>query len=120
MTEQELYHWKYLRKEKVNGKWRYYYEEDDAKLNVGRTHKAVAETSIGLGGKVKTSKNYLLKSKETGNNWEVVDKKVYDSHKAGRKLYVGNTPLSKIAKEQISIGRSFVSDLLTGNLYRKK
>lgn len=118
--QNELYHWKYLRKEKINGKWRYYYEEDDSKLNIGETRKAISETSIGLSGKVKTSKDYLLKSKETGNKWEVVDKKVYDSHKAGRKLYVGNTPLSKIAKEQISVGRSFVSDLLTGNLYRKK
>lgn len=26
----EMYHWKYIKKKKVNGKWRYYYDIDDA------------------------------------------------------------------------------------------
>ena len=33
----ELKHWKYLRREKKNGKWRYYYEKDNSMLNVGKT-----------------------------------------------------------------------------------
>ena len=30
----ELYHWKYVHKEKVNGKWRYYYEIDKHKEDI--------------------------------------------------------------------------------------
>ena len=29
-TSDELYHWKYVKKKKVNGKWRYYYDIKDA------------------------------------------------------------------------------------------
>lgn len=29
----ELYHWKYIRKEKVNGKWKYYYDDGTPKVN---------------------------------------------------------------------------------------
>lgn len=32
-NDNELYHWKYTRKERVNGKWRYYY--DDIKDELG-------------------------------------------------------------------------------------
>ena len=46
-------------------------------------------------------------------------KKNYDRTRAAYKLYVGRQPLSKIAKEQISIGRLFIKDFLSGNLYKK-
>ena len=29
VSDDELYHWKYIKREKVNGKWRYYYHDDD-------------------------------------------------------------------------------------------
>lgn len=29
----ELYHWKCIKKERVNGKWRYYYENDEKNSN---------------------------------------------------------------------------------------
>lgn len=29
VSDDELYHWKYIKREKVNGKWRYYYKDDD-------------------------------------------------------------------------------------------
>ena len=32
-TGSGLEHWKYLRRERVGDKWRYYYEKDDAKLH---------------------------------------------------------------------------------------
>ena len=34
-SEEELCHWKYIKREKVNGKWKYYYDKDSAKKNVG-------------------------------------------------------------------------------------
>ena len=30
IPDDELYHWKYIKKKKVNGKWRYYYDIKDA------------------------------------------------------------------------------------------
>lgn len=31
----ELYHWKYIKKKKVNGKWRYYYDKEQLKDDLG-------------------------------------------------------------------------------------
>ena len=43
----ELYHWKYIKREKVNGKWRYYYKDDDVdkardELNAARKKREFA------------------------------------------------------------------------------
>lgn len=34
-TDDELYHWKYIKKVKKNGKWRYYYDMDELKDDLG-------------------------------------------------------------------------------------
>ena len=114
-SKNELTHWKYIRREKKNGKWRYYYEKDNLRLNVGKTEKY--NPTYDIGGTKATA--YLIKSRETNDKFESVDKKLYDRTRAGYKLYVGRQPLSKIAKEQISIGRLFIKDFLSGNLYKK-
>lgn len=43
-----LKHWKYIKREKVNGKWRYYYDVDDLKKDVKKT--------IGIGTKDSVAK----------------------------------------------------------------
>jgi hypothetical protein len=30
IPDDELYHWKYIKRKRVNGKWRYYYDIKDA------------------------------------------------------------------------------------------
>ena len=39
LNDDELMHWKYIKKEKVNGKWRYYYNVGDAGYIDGYTGK---------------------------------------------------------------------------------
>ena len=115
LSEGEMMHWKYLRRVKLpNGKYRYYYEKDNNKLNIGRTQK-YSPTFNFYGAKATP---YLIKSRETGNNWMVVDKSLYNRTRRGYKLYVGNTRLSSIAAEQIQTGMRFVSDLLHGRVQR--
>lgn len=45
----ELYHWKYVHKEKVNGKWRYYYEIDKHKEDI----KASVKDAMGYDEKAR-------------------------------------------------------------------
>lgn len=37
ISDGELYHWKYIKREKVNGKWKYYYDLPSAKKDVTNT-----------------------------------------------------------------------------------
>ena len=41
----ELKHWKYVKREKVNGKWRYYY--DDSELKKAKSAEKEARTEMG-------------------------------------------------------------------------
>ena len=70
-SKNELTHWKYIRREKKNGKWRYYYEKDNLRLNVGKTEK-YNPTFDFYGAKVPA---YLIKSRETNDKYMSVDKK---------------------------------------------
>lgn len=45
----ELYHWKYVKKKKVNGKWRYYYDAESLKKDVNDT--------LGITAKERMNKN---------------------------------------------------------------
>lgn len=114
--DDELQHWKYLRREKKGDKWRYYYENDDKGLHVGKTTKSQSSVDA-FGKKIDV---YTVSSPETFNIEVPVTRDIYDKTKAGSKLYVGNQPLSKVAKEQVTMARAFVEDLFSGRLYREK
>ena len=107
--QNELTHWKYIKREKQpNGKYRYYYIEDKNKLKVEKVEKHKYEGNF-YGNKTEA---YLVKSPETHSKYEIVDKSIYNDTKTGYKLYIGSQPLSKIAKEQIRIGSDFIKDTL--------
>ena len=74
VSDDELYHWKYLRREKVGDKWKYYYETDDAKLNRKNLNKyrtdkwsnntvtvKKGDTLTGIAKKHNTTVNELVK-----------------------------------------------------------
>ncbi len=61
-SERDLQHWKYIKREKVNGKWRYYYNEDSSKKK-------------GLKEVVKDKLGYDEKER-----WEEADNKVMKEH----------------------------------------
>lgn len=123
VSDDELMHWKYLRREKQpDGTYRYFYEEDDSKLNIGKVSKIKIDSSASIVGSNKSynSTSYMVKSKETGNEYVKVSKNVYDKTKTGRKWFIGNAPLNKVIKEQSSIYKSYVNDLIQGNLTRQR
>lgn len=41
----ELYHWKYIKKERINGKWRYYYNDEDSLYDKGSTNTSDVTTT---------------------------------------------------------------------------
>ena len=50
VSEDELMHWKYIKREKKNGKWVYYYDSDSLKNDAkGLTDRV--KNAIGIGGK---------------------------------------------------------------------
>lgn len=47
--DNELYHWKYIKKTKVNGKWRYYYDEMKKDLGVNVKDKLdMTKKQVGI------------------------------------------------------------------------
>lgn len=44
--DDELYHWKYIKKVKKNGKWRYYYDKEQLKDDLGFDEKEAYEQAL--------------------------------------------------------------------------
>lgn len=125
-TSTSLEHWKYLRRERVGDKWRYYYAKDDAKLHAAQARKGYTESSISINvpGSKKSYKyhntNYWVSSPETGGVRKKVDKETYDRTKSGTSLYIGDKLLSEVAKEQLSVGKQFIKDLVSNKVTTEK
>ncbi len=124
VSDQDIQHWKYLRREKTaSGKWRYYYEKDDAKLNSDKADGFSTNVKIKVAHYKPTEyqQSYNMRSdKHTGGEWKEVDKETYDKYVGSRKLYVGNTLLSEVTKEQVAVGKQLGKDLFSGNISTKK
>lgn len=74
MPDDELAHWKYTKREKVHGKWRYYYGEDTGQNNKNSTtsdvnsHKSVEGKTLAK-NYISQNNNKTLKSlKETSES----------------------------------------------------
>lgn len=62
MSEDELMHWKYIKKEKVKGKWRYYYDYKSLKKDVKSTLNSIGKkTNKLVGSGRKTLSKYVNK-----------------------------------------------------------
>lgn len=129
MNNNELYHWKYVTKKKVNGKWRYYYDETGkGKIKKGfsvadklgkhqievmstlfgdkpRAPRTDARTHI-IDGENRPS--YFLSRK--GEESEEVSKGAYDHFKPGMLLYDGE-PVRDIMKRKSKETKRTVSDV---------
>lgn len=73
----ELYHWKYIKKERVNGKWRYYYDADQLKDDLGINARDEMNKAITA---QKTAQDALSKSHRAINR-AVEDHRSYDRNK---------------------------------------
>lgn len=117
----ELTHWKYIKKKKVNGKWRYYYDVKDAlgyderanAANAIRNYNNAKDREKGyaqLPSKPEQVKWYNSeKHKQLSNETKVAGKIASD---AIQKYY--KTPIGKLDKADdiIDKGRNIVAKLL--------
>ena len=133
MNNNELYHWKYVTKKKVNGKWRYYYDETGrGKIKKGfsvadKLEKHKLETMSTLFGDkqraprtearthiidAENRPNYYLSRK--GGESEKVSKGAYDhfdnAGSGGMLLYDGETVRDK-KKRKSKAAKRTVSDV---------
>ena len=110
----ELYHWKYISKERVNGKWVYKYREEspsntglEIRKNTGmemETNAAVNAPGMKESVRIHNTSYYL---RDRNKEYREVDKDTYDKHH-GTHLYYNNKLVSDIAKETITSGMTFV------------
>lgn len=70
----ELYHWKYIKRERINGKWRYYYDVDQLKDDIGITAREEMNKALTTQKQAETD---LRKSKQKVNR-AVEDHRSYD------------------------------------------
>ena len=133
MNNNELYHWKYVTKKKVNGKWRYYYDETGrGKIKKGfsvadKLEKHKLETMSTLFGDkpraprtearthiidAENRPNYYLSRK--GGESEKVSKGAYDhfdnAGSGGMLLYDGE-PVRDIMKRKSKAAKRTVGDV---------
>lgn len=129
MNNNELYHWKYVKKKKVNGKWRYYHDETGrGKIKKGfsvadkmgkrkfelmstlfgdkpRATRTEARTHI-IDGEERP--DYYLYGK--GKESKKVSKGAYDNFEPGMLLYDGE-PVRDIMKRKSKAAKRTVSDV---------
>ena len=134
VSDDELYHWKYIKREKVNGKWRYYYHEDDKKLKdkiksgvdklqdyavvqnirdkLGYDEKAYAEYAKNFADAGKTT-NYVINGTKHTVDWG-------QEYIEAQKKFL-KTPLGKIhqAASTIDKAKSWVSNLFSKKTSKK-
>lgn len=124
----ELYHWKYIRRERVGDKWRYYYDKDDKRLTTTQVYsKSATELGpsyayVGKDKKVMISgpkSEYRMATDKTKGVEVEVDRKTYDKMKVGTNRMVGDTPLKEVNKQNLDMAKNFIKDLIAGNVYIK-
>lgn len=69
LDEDEIMHWKYIKREKVNGKWRYYYDKDEMKNDVKgffkETGDKISKAALTKVNKVTSNLNtYVSKARD--------------------------------------------------------
>ena len=94
MSEEELMHWKYIKREKVKGKWKYYYDYKSLKKDVKSTLNSVGKKSSNLvnSGKKTLSKYVNKPVKSTISKVTSGTKNIVDSVKKRVFKYVAKVP----------------------------
>ena len=106
-------HWKYISKEKINGRWRYYYKDDKA---IELKNKAVEANNKRMAYDLKTSlkdpkyaenqkKHIYYGDKTEGKRLSDESKKAYKAYK--------NYTISSFPRKVIATGAAFVLNLFS-------
>lgn len=93
-SDDELMHWKYVKKEKVKGKWKYYYDYKSLKKDVKSTLKKIGTKSNKLvsSGKKTLSKYVNKPVKNTASKVTSGTKSIGDSIKKRIFKYIAKVP----------------------------
>lgn len=118
-TNNELTHWKYIKREKVKGKWRYYYDYKSVKKDI---KSAVTKTKTSIEKTVASVKNkihkYVAKVPTEGDEY-----RYFYSDEAYKAYMKGKNAVDNIMKKTISASpsdvakanvRSFVNNVVFG------
>lgn len=126
MNNDVLMHWKYIKRERKNGKWVYTYP-DGSKHTVGRTldtlgyhHKAEAIDKLTeyqlATAKAKAADNHPRNADEKKKKEQAARDAAFDADRALREYY--KTPVGRLDKldDKIDAGRNVVAKLLQKKL----
>ena len=110
-----IQHWKYAYKKKVNGKWRYYYDNSNKQKNdSGFSYKKNDRNTLKLNSSISVpgmKKDVGIQSKSYYVNGMEVDEDTYKH--AGAKFYYKNEPIRDITQRQYESGKEYVKNALS-------
>ena len=94
LSDDELMHWKYIKREKINGKWKYYYDYKSLKKDVKSTLNSISKKSSKLvnSGKKSLSKYVNKPVKSTISKVTSGTKNIVDSVKKRVFKYIAKVP----------------------------
>lgn len=101
VSTDDIKHWKYIKREKKNGKWRYYYSDNE--YNKAAKNVASAKKDVDMYDRISEKHNYHFRDYE---KQIVSDGKIDDGEKAGIKYFL-NTE-DKINAERTKAGEKYV------------
>ena len=120
----ELYHWRYVKRERVNGKWRYYYDEAQMKKDLGvdamnraksQYNQAADRTAIVERKKNSSMPEGAEKRLQVAIAQKQLDKSVDEYRKLQAEFH--KTPLGKLDK-LVESGKSTVEKLLKKDVWK--
>lgn len=127
----ELKHWKYVKREKKNGKWYYYYDDSEVDKARQKRDKALADVNTSY-SKLSSAKNFTKTygaKKSASDNIDAAARNVKrrEVETAYRKKVLDSASknLSKVAIKHLAVapvamGAAFIANLLGGHYKVKK
>lgn len=134
-SDEELMHWKYIKREKKNGKWVYYYDDSAYRNSIAVKDHEIKQKLLKDAEKqyLKDTVNYQVNaSKLYQTDWETKKELNDKAYKSTLKLYKARASAEKAAKRYkdakirtfaartISKGVVKLANLLSGNRKKKK
>lgn len=138
LTDDELMHWKYIKREKKNGRWVYYYDEAAANRDDGNNYQKAlnaerhqfkrslqltdAEKRLAETGATKDQKIYYGRQVEAYDDYKLARENAKRAEKAAtrawKKYHLNN--VKNFAARTISKGTVKVANLFSGLFSKKK
>lgn len=101
----ELMHWKYIKKERVNGKWKYYYDPHDLFSKDINGSNDKAQYSVWA------NKNKENNRKNDARSYLYNDSKIKIYRKKFKRDFTTSKTISKKFKSAINVGRTYVDGI---------